>query len=93
LRAVSSVIRKISKYAGRRTVGSLNWLSRVITKLRNAIRIPTGYQNATGFHLVSHLPKRNLTGGLFDEASDLSVDAGLHTDAPAILSIGFLDYE
>ena len=71
----------------------MNWLGRAIAKLRNAIEIPTGYQNATGFHLVSKLPKRKSTGRRFNEASEMNPDAGLHTDTPAILSIGFLEHE
>ena len=71
----------------------MNWLSRAITKLRNAVEIATGYQNETGFHLASHLPKMKPTGRRFNEASEMNVDARLHTDTPAILSIGFLDHE
>jgi hypothetical protein len=71
----------------------LNWLARAIVKFRNAIEIPTGYQNATGFHLGSHLPKSKSTGRRFNEACEMNVNAGLHSDTPAILSIGFLDHE
>jgi hypothetical protein len=71
----------------------LNWLARAIAKFRNAIKIPTGYQNETGFHLVSNLPKRKSIGRRFNEASEMNPDAGLHTDTPAILSIGFLEHE
>jgi hypothetical protein len=31
--------------------GYLSHLRKIIAELRNAMRIPTGYQNATGFHL------------------------------------------
>jgi hypothetical protein len=71
----------------------LNWLGRAIAKLRNAIEIPTGYQNATGFHLALHLPKRKSTGHRFNEARETNVDEGLHMDTPAILSNGFLHHE
>jgi hypothetical protein len=61
-----------------------------MAKLRNTIKIPTGYQNETGFHLASHLSKRKFAGRRFDEACEMNVDAGLHTDTPAILPLDFL---
>jgi hypothetical protein len=93
LRAVSSAIRKFYKHAVGHTVGAFNWLLRAIAKLRNATKIPTGYQNETSFRLVSNLPKRKSTGRRFNEARETKAETGLHTDTPAMLSMGFLHHE
>jgi hypothetical protein len=71
----------------------MNWLARAIAKFGKEIKIPTGYQNETGFHLVSNLPKGNSSGSRFDEACDMNLDAGLHTDTPPILSIRLFEDE
>jgi hypothetical protein len=93
LKAVSSVIRKFYKYAVGRSVSAVNWLSRAIAKLRNAIEIPNGYQNEASFRLDSNLPKRKSTGRRFNEARETKAEHGLHTDTLAMLSMGFLHDE
>jgi hypothetical protein len=56
-------------------------------------KIPTDYQNETGFHSASHLSKSKSTGRRHNETCEMNVDAGLHTDTPTILPTGFLDHE
>jgi hypothetical protein len=91
--AVSSTIRKISQYAVGRTVGAVERLLGIIAKRRKALQIPTGYQNETGFHFTSHLPKEEFTGRRFNEGRRVNVDAGSQPDMPAMSSIGFFDHE
>lgn len=86
-------IHNIYRCSVRRIAAAFNWLLGVIAKFQNTIIIPTGYQNETGFHLVSNLPKKKSTGRRFDESCEMNLDAGLPTDSAAKLSIGFLDHE
>jgi hypothetical protein len=86
-------MRKISQYAVGCTVGAFSRLLRTIAKLRQAFQIPTGYQNKTGLHFTSHLPKGKSAGRRFNEAREMNVDAGLQPDTPAISSMGLFDHE